>query len=562
LSQRTQRTQTEEEKPKTNKLKPTMQANQNNQYVKIELSISGRNLRNLDVGDLSDPIVRVYLKDHQTWFFIGQTETKMNELNPDFDTTFMIDYKFETIQPIKFDVLDVDSETTSELIGTVETTVGEIMGAKSQTLVLDLQAEGAKSCGKIVLCAEKGTDDRNLIIWEWNGLQLMNTDGPYDKSDPFLIFYKMRPGGTYGRVFETEVIKNNLNPKWNSFQIVDSKLCKDHDQKFKIECWDWEKGGRHQFIGACEVTLEMIKSGKTIFELQNSYRQKPPGSLKVSNFFLQKPYSFIDYIRGGTQLNVVVAIDFTASNGPLPSKDSLHALLSNGNLNEYQKAIVSVCQIILNYDFDQNIPVLGFGGVPNYPKMKSIKTSHCFPCTGDSEQEQVHGLDGIMGVYSYALQNVDMSGPTYFSPLINKVCDICQLQKEANQDVYTILLILTDGEIHDMNPTIDAIVEASDLPLSIIIVGIGNDKFGNMAILDGDHGLYNSEGQKAKRDLVQFVPFREFNGDMNLLAQNVLAEIPDQIVNYMQLSNRLPGSPSPQNIEELGYTEDNPAPQK
>lgn len=65
------------------------------------------------------------------------------------------------------------------------------------------------------------------------------------------------------------------------------------------------------------------------------------------------------------------------------------------------------------------------------------------------------------------------------------------------------MLILTDGDIHDMPQTIDSLVYASGLPLSVIIVGIGNADFVNMEKLDGDTiGLVNSQGQKATRDIV------------------------------------------------------------
>lgn len=40
-----------------------------------------------------------------------------------------------------------------------------------------------------------------------------------------------------------------------------------------------------------------------------------------------------------------------------------------------------------------------------------------------------------------------------------------------------MLLILTDGQINDMQNTVDAIVAASDLPMSIIIVGVGAADF-------------------------------------------------------------------------------------
>ena len=69
--------------------------------------------------------------------------------------------------------------------------------------------------------------------------------------------------------------------------------------------------------------------------------------------------------------------------------------------------------------------------------------------------------------------------------------------------MYHILLILTDGEIHDMPKTKDLIVECSNYPLSIIIVGIGNADFSNMRELDGDEVvLRNSRGDQAKRDIV------------------------------------------------------------
>jgi hypothetical protein len=56
----------------------------------------------------------------------------------------------------------------------------------------------------------------------------------------------------------------------------------------------------------------------------------------------------------------------------------------------------------------------------------------------------------------------------------------------TNDNNYTVLLILTDGAITDSSQTIDAIVQASYLPLSIIIIGVGNADFSQMNILDGD----------------------------------------------------------------------------
>ena len=99
---------------------------------------------------------------------------------------------------------------------------------------------------------------------------------------------------------------------------------------------------------------------------------------------------------------------------------------------------------------------------------------------------------------------------------------------------------MTDGIITDMEDTTDNIVKASNLPLSIIIIGIGDSDFTVMEILDGDEiQLENSKGKKRERDIVQFVEFNRFKNKNgindnyeNELAQEVLKEIPRQIEEY------------------------------
>jgi hypothetical protein len=113
-------------------------------------------------------------------------------------------------------------------------------------------------------------------------------------------------------------------------------------------------------------------------------------------------------------------------------------------------------------------------------------------------------------------------------------------------------LIITDGAIHDMDPTIDAIVASVYLPLSIIIVGVGNEDFGKMKFLDGDKThLYNSKGMPSARDLVQFVPFNEVKGDKLKLAERLLDEVPGQFIQYMTSQNILPKPKLEVAIEDL-----------
>ena len=50
--------------------------------------------------------------------------------------------------------------------------------------------------------------------------------------------------------------------------------------------------------------------------------------------------------------------------------------------------------------------------------------------------------------------------------------------------------MLTDGELTDMSDTKTAIIRASQLPMSVIIVGVGLANFASMVALDSDDNLY------------------------------------------------------------------------
>jgi hypothetical protein len=55
----------------------------------------------------------------------------------------------------------------------------------------------------------------------------------------------------------------------------------------------------------------------------------------------------------------------------------------------------------------------------------------------------------------------------------------------------------------DLKETTETIVNASTLPLSIVIVGIGDGDFSAMEFLDGDEHRLSSGGVEAARDIVQ-----------------------------------------------------------
>ena len=110
---------------------------------------------------------------------------------------------------------------------------------------------------------------------------------------------------------------------------------------------------------------------------------------------------------------------------------------------------------------------------------------------------------------------IQFHGPTKFAEVIKAAADYASVEIDQLNQQYFILLIITDGVIADLEDTTNQIVLASSLPLSIIIVGVGNEDFTQMHYLDADDKPLYSKlyRKKMERDIVQFVPFKDFKGN-------------------------------------------------
>ncbi|XP_036376796.1 copine-3-like isoform X1 [Megalops cyprinoides] len=530
--------------------------------TKVELTMSCENLLDMDVFSKSDPLCVLLMNTSGAqWYEIDRTEKVMNCLNPKFAKKFVVDYYFELVQKMKFAVYDIDNNTydlsDDDFLGELECTLGQIVSSRKLTRPLVLKNKKPAGKGTITICAEEISDNR-AVNFEVDARKLDKKDF-FGKSDPYLEFYRQTETG-WQLAHRTEVVKRNLNPSWRPFRIPLQSLCGgDMQRPIKVECYDYDRDGSHDLIGIFETNMERLqqasRSAPAEFDCINMKKKqkkrnyKNSGVVSVKVCQVVKEYSFLDYIMGGCEINFIIGVDFTASNGNPMSPDSLHYISPQG-VNEYLSAIWSVGQVIQDYDSDKLFPAFGFGAqIP-----PTWQVSHEFPLNFNPANPFCAGIEGVVEAYRMCLPQVKLYGPTNFSPIINHVAHFgaeATQQKTASQ--YFVLLIITDGVITDMDQTCAAIVNASKLPMSIIIVGVGGADFGAMEILDGDDArLQSPTGEMAVRDIVQFVPYRKFqNAPKEALAQSVLAEIPGQVVTYFNMCKLSP----PNNPTKTASTE-------
>ncbi len=276
-------------------------------------------------------------------------------------------------------------------------------------------------------------------------------------------------------MYRSNVVGGNLNPKWEATTLQLEAVCNgDLNRAVKVVVKDHRfRFGKHLTMGEFETTMQRFIDCKNdggdfdvdvvmAFTLRKD--NMDVGSILVlqAAMFPQEGIQafgplvatkrgrashpeFLDYLEGGCQINLAVAIDFTASNGECHGKvtesclfvsrrlmrktgnpgqqGTLHYVYppSANKLNDYEVAITAVGSILSKYDSDGLVPTWGFGA-----KIDSTgKNQHCFQCGDRAEVEGVQGiLDAYRGVFKKALR---MCPSTDFTEVIRTAAHSAQL---------------------------------------------------------------------------------------------------------------------------------------
>ncbi|CAA2985714.1 E3 ubiquitin- ligase RGLG2-like [Olea europaea subsp. europaea] len=235
--------------------------------------------------------------------------------------------------------------------------------------------------------------------------------------------------------------------------------------------------------------------------------------------------------------NLIVGIDFTKSNEWTGKRAyngrSLHHIGSG--LNPYEQAISIIGKTLAAFDEDNLIPCFGFGDASTHDQ----DVFSFYP-----DERFCNGFEDVLSRYRQIVPNLKLAGPTSFAPIIEMAMTIV----EQSGGQYHVLLIIADGQVTrsvdtgsgQLSPqerqTVQAIVEASKFPLSIILVGVGDGPWDMMKEFDDNIPARDF-------DNFQFVNFTEIMSKNvqqsrreTEFALSALMEIPSQYKATMELN--------------------------
>lgn len=190
--------------------------------IRVSLSFECNNLPNMDILSKSDPFIVTYLQgDDKKWIEVGRTEIVVNNLNPVFVTRVILNYKFESVQHLRFQVYDADEGDNvknivldrQDFIGEAETVLSELVHKKTATK-LDLKLN-EKTRGSIIVKCEELNAVHGVIKGQFIGVDLPS-------SRCFYRIYSMDEKNGMSPVYKSEVAKNG---KWKPFEIDVGIFC-------------------------------------------------------------------------------------------------------------------------------------------------------------------------------------------------------------------------------------------------------------------------------------------------------------------------------------------------
>jgi len=361
--------------------------------MNIQLSLRASKLRNVAGAfkGISDPFAVVsVLSDDSNGrpVILGKTEVVKNCLSPDWVKTFTMEYELGRPTRIAVSVYDEIKKSNNKSMGSAIFEVGAILGAKGNT-----KAKRFNNGGTIYVRVEKSVGIGNLRL-KMSGVKLKNVEGMFGKSDPFFTLSKKDEGylGTeWNVVYRSHVVHNNLNPHWKEDMIELKILCGDNlDQPILVSVYDYEKSGKHKTMGQFQTSVNgligaknsegftvktrkgsvgriivhvaetsgMRNLNKTVVAADPMHRAPNASLESVTPVPMPTEPTFLDYIHGGCEIQLCVAIDFTGSNGDPRKMGTLHYRAPDGSKNDYEKAISAIGGVLANYDTDQKFPGL------------------------------------------------------------------------------------------------------------------------------------------------------------------------------------------------------------
>lgn len=350
--------------------------------------------------------------------------------------------------------------------------------------------------------------------------------------------------------------------EWDSMQVSVSSVREFNlDNKVWIRLWqrdqEQESIPPYKIAQCCETLRSLLTCGHgsnrrielTSTQTEKGHRYLGSSSIIVSDCRIVKLPTFVDYLLGGYEIYLTLAIDFTVSNGIHTLSSSHHNLTPNSD-NRYMECIKSVIDFTLRFSEKSHsylpVVVYGFGAVPTH--LDHI--SHCFALNQEERDPTIYSSDTLWHHYENIVKYSEPAGLVPLRHVIHKCLHDVMAQECYTQ--YRVCYVLTAGEVCDVIEVTDLLVESAKYPITFLLMGIGDQKgLEKLEEITKTDKLTSSSGCEAVRPNVVYRKWESLKSQTLTKGQNKISAISlnltsillKQFTDYYRLKNITPPGP-------------------
>ena len=431
-----------------------------------------------------------------------------------FETDLIIPFYFSQIQPLEFIIKNEKNEKSIS----IENTLGEIVGSLRQVYKKNIE-------GDMIFEVKASLNDELNRECEFNVEISGDFIGMKTRYKIISLGNQYEPINKL--VYESEIMNNSPKMVFKPMAIPLSELSQDdalEDNMIEISFIDMNHSDElAKFNGSIAQLFE------NDIDLDLKLNRKAKIICKKKNFF-----SLLDYLESDMHLNTTLAIDFSETSGT-----NTHHLVKDETT--FENLMNNFINLLEPYNEDEYFYIYGYGF---QLKNDSKEVQNMFPITQDIDRPSV-AKKNINSTYCRFLEDIKFSKIKTNLDLIIK-----QFNEKIKEDIddydireYNVLLLFANNDINNEKEFYNEIILSSDLPISLVIIGLGKGPFTKLENVEKNFwNITDNSGNKAKRKNIKFISFNNLGKNYQRTVKNSLVDIPDQMTEYLILKNIKPSN--------------------
>ena len=345
--------------------------------------------------------------------------------------------------------------------------------------------------------------------------------------------------GEWISVFKSDVMKNQDAGQWDPISIPCKSVCgENYNKKIRLYVYNDQKETLQDKrevvknfykIGYAEATVNQIQSMRNEILTLKPCNPKVAraGNLIIRSASLFEKLTFFGQIMKGLRFNLACAISFASSNRPPRDSKSLH-YTPFGQSNAYQATMGAIGGAIEPYSDGR--PFHAWGLAAKYNRI----LSHCFPLTINGNKD-LAGLRDLQNAYYGIFENIVFDKPVSIVPSTRQAISLVAGSK--NPADYLVFVIMVNEVPVDLDEFIDLLYDNQMEPISVVVVGIGDDEFKEMGTKLSPGMLKNSKEMVFDRDVALFIKFNDYGMQaLDQFMSTALITVTDQAVHWVDVN--------------------------